>query len=350
MLKRLFLVVLLWTTWLLPVVSVAENTVPSPENSEKMILNDESRCDAGTFGVYGGGEPIKLRAIWNPKLYSCPAGEYLRKPDTESDPVECEICPEDSYCPGFTDHVYDDSDFGKEPCPTGYIVKSEGSSRIGQCYKIEDVPCSRLMPYDSIGHAIGITYTEENISCKKYYDEDYVCESVCEIAELQCEEGYMPKFENGIWSCVEKYVDCRAGTYLPRGMTECVVCPEDNFCEGGHYELPEPEGLKKCPEGLRAPQGSTSIADCGKILRVDGDALYLYPDKTGERKTGPRFVVKDADGTWYADMTPVSEGKKKVSEGATKELHVKVGDVEYTVHTTISEPKKDSGETEGSGN
>lgn len=342
---------LLWTTCLLPVVSVAEDAVPSPENSEKMILNDESRCDAGTFGVYGGGEPVQLRAIWNPKVYSCPAGEYLRKPDIKGVPVECVICPEDSYCPGFTDYTYEGSDHGKEPCPPDYIVDAEGSSEIGECYKIEEVPCSRLLPYTSIEHAIGIVYKEENISCTKHYGSDSVCESVCEIDELQCEEGYMPRFENGAWTCVERYINCAAGTYLPRGARNCVVCPEDNFCEGGTYDLIDAaKGLTVCPDGLRAPQGSTSIADCGKILRVNGDALYLYSDENGERKTGPRLVVKDTDGTWYADMTPVSEGEKKVSEGATKELHIKMGDVEYTVHTTISEPKKDGDEMEGNEN
>lgn len=344
MLRRLFLMVLLWTTLVLPVVVRAENDGPPPENPEIKILNDESRCNFETLGVYGGGEPVELRATWRPKVYNCDPGEYLKK---TSETVECVICPINSYCPGVVDYTYADSDFGIKSCPDGYIIEVEGNSLERNCYKKETLLCSELSPFNAIEHATMAEYNTEEINCVQHAGENKVCDSSCMITNLYCESGYLPMYESGVWSCVGTSVVCSAGTYLPMESTECVSCPENHFCSGGTYPLSESQGddkhdqgIEKCEDNLKAPMGSKSEKDCGKILRVGGDALYLYSDDNSERKgDNPRFVVRDKDGTWYANMTPISEGVKKVnSESETrKELHIKIGKVEYTVHTTISD-------------
>jgi hypothetical protein len=153
---------------------------------------------------------------------------------------------------------------------------------------------------------------------------------------LVCEEGYQAKQVDGVWKCVELSVECPAGTYLSGESGRCEECLENNYCAGGTYsaESKQDQGIVPCEDGLKAPKGSRAVVDCGVILRIGGDALYMHSDKRG-----PSLVVQDSKGrVWYANATPVStDGAKKVSDGATKELHVMINGEEYTVHTSILE-------------
>lgn len=334
MLRRLFLIVLSWTTLVLPVAVFAENTEPSPQTQK--ILDENSRCDVETLGVYGGGEPVQLLATWRPRIYNCNPGEYLKKTETV---VECAVCPENFYCPGVTEYTYADSDFGKESCPEGYIFAAEGSSSSEDCYKSETVLCSEQIPYSEIRHAIGADYNFESVGCTQHWGKDVVCsDSSCKITRLYCESGYQPIYENGAWSCLGETVLCPAGTYLPMNATECAECEENNFCLGGQYLLDNndhDQGMDACKDGLKSPKGAHSDLDCGKILRIDGEALYLHPDKRG-----PSLVVQDSTGKkWYANASLLEKyGPIPLNSGGTsKQLHVIINGKEYTVHTSVLE-------------
>ena len=314
-------------------------TVAATRGTPSLINDDNAQCNAATLGSYAEG--VQLWAVWKAKVYNCGAGYYLQK---SAGAVDCAVCPKDSYCPGITNYEYKDSEHGREPCPAGYITADTGSSVKHSCYKTESVQCKDKNPYPG-EHITEVVYDATVSNCTHYYGRDSVCDSSCSVEGLICEEGYQAKKNvDGAWECIEESITCPAGTYLAVVSGKCEECLEDSYCVGGTYSIEAKQdlGIVSCEPGLKAPKGSRSVADCGKILRIDGEALYLYADETGSRKgENPRFVVRDKDGTWYANMTPVTEGTKKVSEGATKELHVKVGNVEYTVHTTISDQKQD---------
>ena len=369
MLKRLLLLLLFMVTVSLPPVAFAEGDVQTPETPEFVANNDDvgsasegtvrpddgvdmaeesaetvaltrsapvlitdenARCNAATLGSYGEG--VQLWAVWKPKVYNCGAGYYLQKSENS---VDCAVCPKDSYCPGVDNYEYEDSEHGREPCPAGYITERTGSSVKHSCYKTETVQCKEKNPYTG-EHIVEVVYDAVASNCTHYYGRDSVCDSSCEITGLVCEEGYKGKLVDGVWKCVELTVDCAAGTYLSGESGRCEECREDSYCAGGTYsvEAKQDIGIVSCEDGLKAPRGSRAAVDCGVILRIGGDALYLHSDKRG-----PSLVVQDSKGrVWYANATPVStDGAKKVSEGATKELHVMINGEEYTVHTSILE-------------
>lgn len=349
--KRLFLKTFLMTIISLPVVAFADDTETPSENTTSNYVETGALCDVNTLGVAEGAKT--LYAVWEAKSYNCPAGRYLNAVlDANHTDLSCDVCPDDAYCPGFSG-VYDgnESAHGLTVCPIGY----NGNYEMHACTKRID--CSEVNPVVGvIEHATMETIyanvktdcTEELDIVSPYTFDDSVCSLSCEITKLKCEYGYKANADNTV--CERNFVVCEAGTYLPQGKTECEVCLEDSFCVGGQYTFREvadvegksnDQGIQKCDGGLKAPKGATSIADCGKLLHVDGDALYLYPEEgnSGRKGNNPRLVVQDADGSlWYANATPVSDGgPRKVSEGAQKELHIMVDGKEYTVHTTVSE-------------
>ena len=335
--NRLFLKAILMTMLSLPLVAFADDKeLPSEEPIKSTYVQAGALCDVDTLGVSEGNKI--LYAVWKAHTYTCPAGQYLK---AEPNFVDCVACSDSEYCPGFSGHTYDGSEsaFGRKVCPEGYT----GDYIMGDCTK--RFACSEKNPYTNIEHATAeTTYLHSFTYCPSDSSKD--CSLSCDIDELACEEGYLPKYEEatGVWKCEPDFVDCEAGTYLPYGSKVCAQCPENSFCGGGRYYYSikdeRDQGATTCPEGLKAPKGAKSEKDCGKILRIGGDALYLYADESGARKKQgkPRFVIQDGEGNvWYADTTPVNstEGAQKVSEGATKELHIMIGGEEYTVHTTI---------------
>ena len=336
MLKRLFLRMILMAACFAPVVAFAEDVQPSPESREEQpaLINEGALCNYNTLGAYGDGDDVVLYAIWTPKVYNCGAGYYLKR---DGDSINCATCPKDSYCKGFTNYEYKEteSDHGKENCPAGYRIDSEGSARKQDCYKTETVLCKDKNPY-STEHASQVLYDAESSTCTQHVDGDSVCSASCEVTGLVCDsDNYEPQKVDGMWRCVEVKKECPAGQYLPKESRECAVCPEDHYCPGGSYRpmSNDVQGVEPCKDDLRSPKGTSSVKDCGKILRIGGDALYLHSDK----RSSPSLVIKDSNGKiWYANATPVStDGAKAISEDSTKQLHIKMGDVEYTIHTSI---------------
>lgn len=131
-------------------------------------------------------------------------------------------------------------------------------------------------------------------------------------------------------------VTCPAGTYLPAGATSCSVCPENSYCTGDSYEysLTNDQGAETCLPGKVSPQGSKSAGECGKIMRVGEDILYL----TSEKQTTPALAVKIDGSVYYAKMTALSSGAKPMNGATTKSLRTKISGIEYSIHdNTVGE-------------
>lgn len=333
MFKRLFLVMLSTVTLLLPPVAFAETAEPSSEDIKKPLINDGALCDVATLGVSEDGASVVLRAVWEPKVYRCGAGYYLKK---TTDSVDCAECPKDSYCLGFDSHVYneDESDYGKNDCGSGYHTDDVKNTSQNACYKTETLTCAEKVNF-SCPRVKQVLYNTETVTCTQHLGSESVCDSACNVVGLICEEGYEESHVDGVWSCVESRVTCNAGTYLPAGTKECAVCTENSFCVGGSYKPDDTknQGIESCENNLKSPRGARSENDCGKILRVDGDALYLHPDKRGPN---PSLVVEIDGKKWYANTTPVQQGIKPMSEGSGKTVHMLINGQEYTVHTELS--------------
>ena len=341
MLKRLLLAHFLLVTFAVPVVVYAEESEPSPENPNVLIVSEGSLCNYSALDIPEDGSDVVLRARWIPKeWHPVPAGQYV---STESGDLE--TCPKDSYCPGLESYVFDENDSDEErgefACADGFHTDSTGSVSQDACYKTETVACSVKNPYTT-EHILSVTYSQEEISCTQHQGAEAVCASSCEIVGITCEEGYMARNVDGVWTCSGDIVTCEPGKYLSGETKACEVCLENHFCGGGQYSLIESQdqGIESCKDGLKAPEGTVSEKDCGIIFRIGEDALYLHGDR---RDTDhPVFVVQDSKGKkWYAPLSPVGENRenaRKLNEfGATKELHVMFNGEEYTVHTSLYE-------------
>lgn len=338
MFRRQFLLVLLAVIGISPVVAFAD---PAENPSVSLITND-SRCDAETLGVSDNGATVAFEPVWEPDIYSCAAGYYLPQDVIRARGRECVQCPENSFCEGFTDVAFNESDMGKGTCDTeNYPYAAAGNTSESGCYKLELVSCDKVNPY-SVTNGTPV-YANESVQCKIYSGSESDCDELvvanaCEVTGATCETGTAVEVD-GHWICgasgdtPKETVTCAAGTYLPAGAKKCEICPKDNYCPGtGKVEVASvDQGLVSC-QGLKAPQGARVEEDCGMILRVNGDALYLHSDKRG-----PSLVIqdpKDPSKKWYADMSPVtSDGAKPISTESNKKLHVMVGNQDYTVHS-----------------
>jgi len=359
--KRHFLRVIFMTMFSLPVVAVADDVTPLSVDPNSKLIKAGALCDVNTLGASESGVIVPLYAKWKPKTYACDKGQYVKITENS---VACATCPKDYYCPKFNiegaTHTYvpDESSFGMYKCDDTYTTNdTTGNFDVSACRKA--IPCSEKNPLSEIDEhaAEGTTYVNNYTICSQPVDGVQDCSLSCDVEDLKCVWGYKPKHEGDVWSCELNSVHCDAGQYLKDGDMTCSVCPENSYCGGGDYEFADAganvkggQGIDTCVEGLKSPTGSTSVEDCGVKLFIDGEALYLR-SKRVENGRPTLVVLKRIEGVenekWYAMMTPVSAGgvARKVSneEGAKKELHVKIGTVEYTIHTATQEDLENAG-------
>ena len=319
MYKRLLLAVMLATVLVLPVSA---------------NVTSESKCDVSALGVFDGA--VELEPDWTPESFSCPEGKYL---DAQS--AECKLCPSGSYCSGFEDVPYNDSNLGISTCQTDW-TSDEGTVTESGCYKLNPVTCSERNPY-TYGHGSAV-YANTNTVCKNYFGtEDCFIENSqdCDIISLNCDTGYRQDTVAGDLQCVRAKLTCDAGTYMPGNSETCVPCPGDSYCSGGEYDIlvADAQGISACASGLFAPVGARSENDCGRILHVGDNILYLHKDKRTEHS----LVVNVEGVNYYADATPISEGIKTMDgrdateQDVGKVLRINIDGAEYSVHDTIYE-------------
>nr|MBQ0091335.1 InlB B-repeat-containing protein [Candidatus Enterousia merdequi] len=118
---------------------------------------------------------------------------------------------------------------------------------------------------------------------------------------------------------------CDLGEY--RQDDECLICPENKYCPGDNT-------VTECPQGLVAPQGNTSIDNCGKIFNIDGEMLYL----TQTRQTLPALAVSLGENVYYGKMRPVSQGLTPIHKDTEVYFKANVSGTEYYIYdNTIGE-------------
>ena len=130
---------------------------------------------------------------------------------------------------------------------------------------------------------------------------------------------------SGSVDAIAQYVDseftCARGEYLPHGSEECATCPENSYCPGGEYVYSDESdgGITACDSGLFAPAGMWESAQCGHILHVGENVVYLRASPRTTQSLGFQFN----DGVFYANMTTMS-----VPMNVGTELQLKVGNSE----------------------
>nr|MBQ0091266.1 hypothetical protein [Candidatus Enterousia merdequi] len=271
------------------------------------------------------------------KVKTCAAGTYFN-----ASTVECTICPDGSYCPGVENLEYNGEDAGQFYCDAenneGWRTEL-GAYAQSQCYKESTTTCAEQNPYD-VAHGTPVYETTESFACRDYFGQTKctpVNEVACGVTSLICEEDYrQDTTEYGSLVCELKTKECKAGTYLPVGVKECVICPEDSYCPGKVYVLKdyqELDGVNICPNGLKSPVGARSENDCGRILHVGDDIIHMHQDKRSERS----FVVEVAGVKYYADTTPVANTVTPITmnPNTDKTLRVNIDGIEHFVHETI---------------
>ena len=112
---------------------------------------------------------------------------------------------------------------------------------------------------------------------------------------------------------------CQPGYYSSQDSGECTICEENHYCIGG-----ENSTMKSCPPGLVAPVGTVSANECGKIMRIGENVLYL----TQKQQTTPALAVKIDDKIYYAKTTPVSQ----IEQPTKHFLRTRIDGIEYSIH------------------
>lgn len=332
MFRRLFLLGILSVTVSSPLVAFAESAESNSENTPVTLITVDSICNQETLGVSENGSFVELEPVWEGKHYNCSAGYYLN-----SKTFECAVCKSGSYCTGFNAQ-FDGKDGGINSCPDGYtsVSNTDKLAKTEQdCYKNVELSCAEKKPYTG-GNGTAV-YVQETVSCTLYSGSEAanesVCATSCRIDHLNCAAGYTEQNDNGVLTCVESGIRCEAGKYILQGSGKCdAICPENSYCPGGLFTVSNAnESFVECPSGLKSPKGSKSENSCGKILRIDGEALYLHRNKSDNGH--PSLVIQMEDGLWYADAEPIEKGETSINPDSGKKLHMMFKGKEYTVHT-----------------
>ena len=127
-----------------------------------------------------------------------------------------------------------------------------------------------------------------------------------------------------------KTYDCDAGYYLPANTDGCTICGENSYCMGGTYTFNETEtqGITACPDGLFAPAGMWESGQCGRILHIGNNVLYLRSVKI----TTPSLNI-DIDGDGVADFFGnMTTSDVYMHNGADKKFKVQYNGRAYTVY------------------
>ena len=124
-------------------------------------------------------------------------------------------------------------------------------------------------------------------------------------------------------------IHCDAGYYLPANSLVCERCQNNYYCPGGDLTPADADvGINECPAGLVAPAGTADIGNCGKVMRIGNNVLYL----TQTRQTTPALAARIDGVVYYARTTPVSNGLRHINENTTDYLRTNIDGTEYSIH------------------
>jgi len=149
----------------------------------------------------------------------------------------------------------------------------------------------------------------------------------------ECPSGTMP-YHTGYEEDWSPYVSCQpavpvtcsAGDYFKADWAQCQNCLVNNYCPGGTYTYDGTNmGITACPDGTFSPAGMSSIDQCGHILHIGDDVLYLRSMK----QTTPSLNVKVGDDIFYGNMT-LSD--VVMHDGTERKLKVHFDNTTYSVY------------------
>ena len=124
---------------------------------------------------------------------------------------------------------------------------------------------------------------------------------------------------NNRFTMIPVYEDnCDSGYYYDDDLSECELCPPNYYCPGNNLSI-------LCPNGMVAPSGSKAAGNCGIMMHIDDDVLYL----SQERQTSPALAVRVNGIIYYAELTP---GARNMNINAATSLRVKIDGTEYSIH------------------
>jgi len=182
---------------------------------------DKSKCTSCKpgYNLSGDGKSCSLKTN-----LSCPAGEYLKAGEDT-----CSGCPEESYCPGFSNFIYNGSEKGRFDCNFGY-TSSPRSSSSSQCYA-KSIFCSagKYLPQNSL-NCSSCTFNSYCIGGTYSYSE------TTEQGKMLCSMlTPMNTYINSNSDSTQEsdcYLRTTEGKYVSvlKGTEE--LCPVDSYCEG----------------------------------------------------------------------------------------------------------------------
>lgn len=149
-----------------------------------------------------------------------------------------------------------------------------------------------------------------------------------EIIENGCVFENIGVYENSV--TLSAVYMCDPGYYLPKNQLECRLCEPGYYCPGNVEVMlsDSDSGIQNCPDGLVSAAGTATEGGCGVAMHVGNDVLLL----TKERQTMPALAARVDGEVYYARMTPVVEGVKKMNSETQTEMRAKVDNIEYSIH------------------
>ena len=158
----------------------------------------------------------------------------------------------------------------------------------------------------------------------------------CPSGTTQYITGY-ESYWSGHVACQSNSITCNAGQYVQKLWNSCTTCPQNSYCPGGNYNFSAnaAQGITACSAGTYSPAGSGEAAQCGRILHLGDEVLYLRASKI----TSPALHVDvDHDGVadYFGNMTTADV---VMHAGSERKFKVKMNDVIYSVYDdTVTVP------------
>jgi hypothetical protein len=122
---------------------------------------------------------------------------------------------------------------------------------------------------------------------------------------------------------------CADGAYVATAKAACVNVGSGYYAATHTVAYGKTSSVRgQCAAGLTTigyGAGANEEGDCGRVLNVDGEKLYLRSTK----KTEHALHVRVGEDVFYGNMSTAS---KVISEGATNKLRIRYNDTVYYVH------------------